>query len=188
VFIYCNYRTHYSVPQLLEALLKQLAFRRLTSSSTELLQNERKERGCRPSLDMLTTILQTEILTYSQVYIVIDALDECFPELVQENLLEKLQSLIVNSTAKLMVTSRHIPSIELAIYADIKLEIVAMESDIKSHVHARITNNSMLKRLVTRPPSLEEQIVKRVVEKAQGMYVRADNHCFHCSHNSAGFF
>jgi hypothetical protein len=174
IFFYCNYKVQNSVAQLLEALLKQLAFHRLTSTSMELLQKERKERGRRPSLKMLMSILEAEIQTYLRVFIVVDALDECFPEQVREELLENLHSIMANSTAKLMVTSRDIPSIGSAIRADIELEIIAMESDIKSHVQARLMKNAMLKRLVTRPPSLEEKVVETVVEKARGMYVHAD--------------
>jgi hypothetical protein len=155
----------------LEALLKQLAFRRLTPDSIELLQKQHKEKGCRPSLDTLTTVLKNEIETYSRLFIVVDALDECFPEQVQEDLLEKLRSLTITSPAKLMVTSRYIPSIESAICADIKLDIIANNNDIKSFVEARISKNSMLKRLVTKVPSIEEKVVGTVVEKAQGMYV-----------------
>jgi hypothetical protein len=174
VFIYCNYKVQNSLVQLLEALLKQLAFRRLTPTSVELIQKECKERGCRPSLETLMTILETEIQTYLRVFIVVDALDECFPEHVREDFLENLHSLMAHSTAKLMATSRDIPSIGSAIRADIKLEIVAMDSDIRSHVEARIMKNGMLKRLVTRPPSLKEKVVATVVEKARGMYVHTD--------------
>jgi hypothetical protein len=63
VFIYCNYKVQYNVLQLSEVLLKQLACRRLSSNSIDLLQKKHKELGCRPSLDTLTTILATEIKT-----------------------------------------------------------------------------------------------------------------------------
>jgi hypothetical protein len=155
----------------LEALLKQLAFRRLTPDSIELLQKHHKEKGRHPSLDTLMTVLKNEIETYSRLFIVVDALDECFPEQVQEDLLEKLRSLTITPHAKLMVTSRYIPSIESAICADIKLDIIANNSDIKSFVEARISKNNMLNRLVTKVPSIEEKVVGTVVDKAQGMYV-----------------
>lgn len=161
----------YSVTQLLEALLRQLALRRLTSNSIELLQKKHKEMGCRPSLDTLTTVLKTEIETYSRIFIVIDALDECYPEEVQMDLLGKLQYVTGKPSAKLMVTSRLIPSIERAMRADIKLEIIATDGDIRSHVEARIIKNDMLKRLVTKAPSIEEKVVSVVTEKAGGMCV-----------------
>jgi hypothetical protein len=180
VFIYCNYKAQYNVLQLLEALLKQLAFHRLKSSSIETFQKNHVDWGSRPSLDTITTILKTEIETYSHVAIVIDALDECFTERVQVDLLEKLRTLTVIPGTKLMVTSRPIPSIEHAIHADVKLHIVAMEHDIKSHVEAQIFKNNMLKRLITKAPSIEDKVVRAVTEKAQGMYVVADcNHHHH---------
>jgi NAD-specific glutamate dehydrogenase len=184
VYIYCSYKAQYTVIQLLEALLKQLAFRRLTTNSVDLLQKEYMGRSCRPSLDTLTAVLKTEIETYSCVFIVMDALDECFPEQVQVDLLETIQSLIITPHAKLLVTSRHIPSIKSAIHADIMLEIMAMERDVRSHVEARIYNNNTLKRLVTKAPSMEEKVVRTVVDKAQGMYVVVELiYYWHCSDN-----
>jgi hypothetical protein len=133
-------------------------------------------RDRRPSLDTLTAVLKAEIELYTRVFIVIDALDECFPEQVQVDLLESIRSLVVTPHAKAMVTSRHIPSIESTIHADITLEIMAMETDVRSHVEARIYNNNTLKRLITKPPSMEEKVISTVVEKAQGMYVVVDYH------------
>jgi ankyrin repeat domain-containing protein 50 len=146
----------------------------------DLLQRQYMGRGCRPSLDTLAALLKTEIETYTHVFIVVDALDECFPEQVQADLLETIQSLVVTPHAKAMVTSRHIPSIESAIHADIMLEIMATETDVRSHAKARIYSNNTLKRLITKSPSMEEKIISTVVEKAQGMYVVTDCH-YYCS-------
>jgi NAD-specific glutamate dehydrogenase len=139
-------------------------------------------RGCRPSLDTLMAVLKTEIETFTRVFIVIDALDECFPEQVQVDLLESIHSLVVTLHAKAMVTSRHIPSIESTIHANITLEIKAMETDVRSHAKARIYSNNTLKRLITKAPSMEEKVISAVVEKAQGMYVVTDCY-YHCSDN-----
>jgi len=170
VFIYCNYKAQYNVLQLLEALLRQLALNRLAPDSTEKLQKD-KDSGRRPSLDKLMAILETELKTYYRVFIVVDALDEFPPELAQSDLLKKLRYLTSVSSAKLMVTSRHIPFIESAILADVKLEIIALDSDIESLIEARISDDNMLERLVTKPPSIKEQVVRAVVVRAQGMYV-----------------
>jgi hypothetical protein len=148
----------------------------------DLLQKEYMGRGCRPSLDTLTAVLKTEMATYTHVFIIIDALDEYFPEHVQVDLLETIQSLIITPHAKLLVTSRHIPSIKSAIHADIILEVVAMETDVRSHAKAHIYSNNTLKRLITKPPSMEEKVISTVVEKALGMYVVTNCH-YHCSDN-----
>ena len=134
VFIYCNYKAQYSVLRLFEALLKQLTFRRLTFNSAELLKGRQKQ-GHRPSLGAFTTMLKGEVETYSKAFIVVDAPDECSPEQAQRDLLGLLRSSpIVAPAAKLMVTSRYIPSIKRAIHADVQLKTVATESDIGSHV------------------------------------------------------
>ena len=170
VFIYCNYKAQYNVLQLLEALLKQLALHRLMPDSIGALRKD-KDLGRRPSLDKLMSVLEAELKTYNRVFIVVDALDEFFPESAQSDLLMRLRSLTSISPANLMVTSRHIPFIEHAIHADVKLEIIALDGDIESFIEARISNDNMLKRLATKPPSIKEQVVRAVVERAQGMYV-----------------
>ena len=139
------------------------------SDSIEALKND-KDQGRRPPLDELMTLLEAETKTYSRVFIVVDALDECFPEEARNDLLEKLRSLTNIPSAKLMVTSRHIPSIESAICADVELEIIALDSDIEALVKARISKNKMVERLITRRPSIKEKVIGTVVEKAQGMY------------------
>ena len=170
VFVYCNYKAQHSVLQLLEALLKQLAHHRLTSDSIKSLKTD-KDLGRRPSLDKLMTVLETEIKTYFRVFMVVDALDEFFLEEARNDLLEKLRFLTNIPSAKLMITSRHIPSIERTICADIKLEIVALDSDIEALIEARISKDKMLERLVTREPSIKEEVIETVLKKAQGMCV-----------------
>ena len=174
VFIYCNYKAQHTILQLMGALLKQLALHRLSPGSIEILQRDHKEKERRPSLETLITLLETEFKTYSRVFIVIDALDEHFPDEDRMVLLEKLRVLTVVSPAKLMVTSRDILSIDRAIRADIQLETQATESDIRSYIDGRILKNTMLKRLVTKLPSIGEKVVGLVVERAQGMYVVTD--------------
>lgn len=140
-------------------------------------------RDCRPSLETVIAILKTEMGTYTHVFIVLDALDECFPEQIQVDLLENILSLATTPNVKVMVTSRSIPSIESAIRPDVTLEITAMERDIKSYVEARIHSNSTLKRLIMKAPPMEEKVVQAVVENAQGMCVVVD-FCHCCSDKS----
>jgi hypothetical protein len=172
LFFYCNYYVQHDVLQLIETLLKQVALRRLmTSDSIKSLEGVKTE-GRRPSLNMLMTILLTEIKTYSRAFIVVDALDES-PEKSREDLLAKLRSLTTSSSAK--PTSRDIPAIQRNIYADakiptVKLPIVASEGDIKSHIVARISNNSTLERLITQSTSREGAVIENFIEKARGMY------------------
>jgi hypothetical protein len=116
-------------------------------------------------------LLQTEVKTYSCVFIVIDALDE-YSDGVQKELIAKIQSL---TSVKLLVTSRPILSIEYNLCADGKLEITAKDSDINAYLETQLSSPhaDMLRRLISKPSSLisKEDIKNRVAMKAQGMYV-----------------
>jgi hypothetical protein len=170
LLIYCNYKKQYSVHQLMEALLRQLALYGLTSNTSALLKRQ-KDKLQPLSLGQLMAMLQTEVKTYSCVFIIIDALDEC-SDGVQKELIAKVQSL---TSVKLLVTSRPILSIEHNLCADAKLEITAKDSDINAYLETQLSgpHADMLRRLISKPSSLisKEDIMKRVVMKAQGMYV-----------------
>jgi hypothetical protein len=170
LFIYCNYKKQYSVHQLMEALLRQLALHGLTSDALALLKGQ-KDKLHPLSLGQLMTLLQTEVKTYSCVFIVIDALDE-YSDTVQRELMAKIQSL---TSVKLLVTSRPILSIEHNLCADGKLEITAKDTDINAYLEAQLSSPhaDMLRRLISKSSSLisKEDIMNRVAIKAQGMYV-----------------
>ena len=154
----------------MEALLRQLALRGLTSDALALLKGQ-KDKLCRLSLGQLMSLLQTEVKTYSCVFIVIDALDE-YTDGVQKELIAKIQTL---TSVKLLVTSRPILSIEHYLCADAKLAITAKDSDIKAYLETQLSSPhaDMLRRLISKPSSLisKEDIMNRVAMKAQGMYV-----------------
>jgi hypothetical protein len=154
----------------MEVLLRQLAVHGLTSDTLAFLKGQRDK--LHPfSLGKLMALLQTEVKTYSSVFIVIDALDEC-SDGVQKELMGKIQSL---TSVKLLVTSRPILSIEHNLCADAKLEITAKDSDINAYLENKLSSPhaDMLRRLISKPSSLisKEDIMNRVAMKAQGMYV-----------------
>ena len=154
----------------MEALLRQLALHGFTSDALALLKGQ-KDKLQPLSLGQLMSLLQTEVKTYSRVFIVIDALDE-YSDGVQKELIAKIQSL---TSVKLLVTSRPILSIEHNLGADSKLEITAKDSDINAYLETQLSSPhaDMLRRLISKPSSLisKEDIMNRVAMKAQGMYV-----------------
>ena len=79
-FIYCNFRqqNRQSAIGLLASVLKQLP-RRHSSLPDDIraLYNRHSENRMRPSLQDISTTLQSVATTYSRDFIVIDALDEC---------------------------------------------------------------------------------------------------------------
>jgi hypothetical protein len=115
-FVYCNYKSQsdQGVNALLAAILKQLVQSR-PSIAEPLLQlyNRHSSRKTRPSLDEISTALQSACSKYLRVHVVIDALDECTDrEDARGQLLTKLRELQHGSHIRLMVTTRFIPDIE----------------------------------------------------------------------------
>ena len=150
-----------------------------------------KGKDYHPSLDMLVAMLQAEIRLCHQVFIVVDALDETTEE-VQGNLLLQLQSLALNSTAKLLVTSRYIPAIENKICTNVRLDIAAKETDIILYLQAQLASphTNMLKRLLGRIPFLTaDGMMQKIIAKAKGMYVgdHFSSACNDCN-DFIGFF
>ena len=78
--------------------------------------------------------LRSEIRTYSKVFIVIDALDECFED-SQGRLIGELDSLA--STIYLMVTSRPLGLIKQLFQGVCNLDINAQVGDIQKYIESQ---------------------------------------------------
>jgi hypothetical protein len=164
-FIYCNYKeqAEHTVSNLVASLLRQMVQdSRAISDDIKSFYKRHQRRGARPTLDQLTNILISEIQTYSKVFIVVDALDECREDdETRATLLEVFRSL--PGQVNLMVTSRDLPSIARDFEGTKRLHIRAKDDDIKIYIEGRIASGRRhLKQL-------QEVIVNRIVENAKGM-------------------
>jgi len=102
---------------------------------------------------------------FSKVFVVVDALDEC-SDSTREELLPALRSL---AGTNLLVTSRDIASIARDFQEDKQLNIRAREEDIRNYIEGRIPRLRFLKIHVDKDAALKEDIVKAIVESADGM-------------------
>ena len=97
-----------SLPNLVGSLLKQLVQHRAPAAPSEgiikLWEVGRKD-DTRPFLEDLVRTLRSELASFKNVYIVVDALDECLKETTRNELLGLLQDLGAENVS-LMVTSR----------------------------------------------------------------------------------
>jgi hypothetical protein len=164
--IYCNYKEHIeqSVSNLVASLLKQIVQdRRTTPDGISSLHRLCEKQYRRPTLEELTKALKSETTTFSRVFIVVDALDECPDDGgTRANLLQALRSLSGN--INLMVTSRDIPSIAQEFQGTMHLPIYATESDVRRYVEGRIARAR--RRHLT---ALRADVVNKVVENSKGM-------------------
>ncbi|KAJ6521488.1 hypothetical protein DFH09DRAFT_1373039 [Mycena vulgaris] len=163
-----------SPSDLLAGLWRQLVLGQPISPLVDRLYSEHRERRTRPSLEGILAILGSSVSQYSNVFIVVDALDE-YPGQQRDILLRGLLSL--GSTVNLMLTSRpHITTPTQISRLLETLEIRATEDDIRRHVDAKILRSSRLSSHVEDRPDLREEIETTIVRQSDGMFLLANLH------------
>lgn len=112
-------------------------------------------------------MLQSEVRRFSEVFIIIDALDEC-PESedTRASFLAEIRTLHQNAR---LVTSRHIPTIKSEFEKAARLEICASDEDVTTYLESRIERESRLARHVKAAPDLQATIISTIRQKAKGM-------------------
>jgi hypothetical protein len=166
VFIYCNHKIKLSVTDILASLLKQLLVSSagLIPGSIDSLYSKHRSRNTFPSRQELQEELKSLINGYSQVFVVIDALDE-YPE--QDRTL-LINSAILPLHCNLLVTSRDLALIQQQFRDMPRLDIAASPADLAKYVEDRIDNEPRLQKLV-KDTSQRQELVKIVVAKATSM-------------------
>jgi hypothetical protein len=113
-----------------------------------------------------------QMATFEKVYVIVDALDECTEANgVREELLEGIMQL--PKFVSVMITSRHIPRIEIYSRDASQLTIRAHKDDIQLHVRSRLSKEKIWGRRIRLDSILQSKIANSVVERASGMYVFA---------------
>ncbi|KAJ7889314.1 hypothetical protein B0H14DRAFT_2336806, partial [Mycena olivaceomarginata] len=152
--------------KLLSALWRQLVLGRDISPLAKELYQKHQEKQTKPTLDEVFPVLQQIITEFSQVYIVVDAVDE-YPEMQQQILFKHLSKMGPN--INFMITSRpHVTPHSSLPNLD-TLEICATEADVKSYVEAQIKESPRLTRHIESTVNLREEILSKIVHTADGM-------------------
>ena len=172
-YIYNDYKEHeaHSAVNLVGSLLQQVLQRkRIVSDEMISLHNEHTHKRTRPTVNELSRILSTELQSFSDVFIIIDAMDECDQANgVRERLLAELLGLQEHASTRLMITSRFLAGLEMDLHDAARLEIRASDNDIKKYVEDRICNEKRLVRYIKPDRELYEAIVIALVNSAEGM-------------------
>jgi hypothetical protein len=166
VFIYCNYKeqTDQTASNLIASLLKQIVQDcPAVSDNVRSFYTLHQRQGTRPILSQLITTLRQEIESYSKVFIITDALDECTEAKDRAILLRELRSLSPLKV-NLLVTSRKLQSIEEHFMEIPRLDIRADDEDVKKFVEGELEAHLHLRKL-------KGTIVSKIIEKAAGMQV-----------------
>jgi hypothetical protein len=171
-YIFCNFRRQdeQKADSLLASLLRQLSQERPPLvDSVKTLYDYHKDKRTRPSLDEILGVLQSVAATYSRVFIIVDALDECkISDGCRQRFLSGLFNLHTKCRANLFATSRPISSIEKEFEGNTILEIRASKEDVRRYLEGHMFR---LPRFVVQSLELQEEIKTRIVEAVDGMYV-----------------
>ncbi|CAG8379268.1 unnamed protein product, partial [Penicillium salamii] len=172
-YVYCTFKQHGSqkINDLLAALLKQLAgqCQPLPQCIKELYENHIKT-GTRPSTNEISALLNTIVATFSKIFIIVDALDECEAscrlQFVSEIFeLQKLHS------ANIFATSRFISDMmERFKHAAVSLEIRATDEDVGIYLEGQM---EQLRPCVLHNRELQKEIKIAISNAVDGMFLLA---------------
>jgi len=173
-YIYCSYKEQQmqKPEDLLSSLLKQLAQQRPTMpTNVERLFTRHEAKKTRPLLKEIIEALDSTIRLYSKIFVVIDALDECY-ELKGDGdngLLSAVSNLQNQTPLHLFATSRHVEKITSRFRGCMFKEIRAQDDDVLRYVNARMPQ--LLQSQISKHPEVQDTVRKNITKAAGGMYV-----------------
>ena len=131
-----------------------------------------KHRGkeTKPTCQEYVDLLQCLAHEFSEVYVAIDALDECIDKngrIIWNGLLSKLKCSVSN--LRLLYTSRNIEDIAGILAGSTRIEIRASEADIQAYVRAQLQSAESLLPICEQDAELENKIAQAIASKAEGM-------------------
>jgi len=169
-YVYCNYKAQgeQNTTSLLAAVLKQLVqMRPSTIEPVEQLRRTHTNKGTKPSLENIFGALQSVLMEFSTVYIVVDALDECQDsDGTRRQFLAQLQVLQVGSDLRLMITSRFIPDLVNRLREALTLEVRANNEDVRRFIAGQFYR---LPNCIQRDTALQDIVQDKVTEAVDGM-------------------
>ncbi|KAJ6491214.1 hypothetical protein DFH09DRAFT_1003435, partial [Mycena vulgaris] len=175
----CIYLNHQEAnqqppPKLLAGLWRQLVLDRDIGSIAESLYRQHREKGTVPALEEVVNVLSSSLNEFSQVFIIVDAMDE-YPEFQREILLQQLA--VMGSNVNLMITSRPNISPEPSSFPNLEtLDIQAAPEDIRGYINAQIKLSPRLSKHIQKKPMLQEEIHAKITDTVTGMFLLARLH------------
>lgn len=156
------------------SLLRQL-IRLPIPEAVKALHTEHSGRNTYPSFSEILNLLQEVIAGYSQVFFLVDALDECVDSLRFISELLKLQK---KTGVNIYATSRFIPDITRLFREFPAIEIKFPNEDIQRYLDEAMP--LQLRPFILEDASLRAEILNKAIEVSDGVYVKLlpyDNHC-----------
>ncbi|CAG8882582.1 unnamed protein product [Penicillium egyptiacum] len=171
-YVYCNFKRQddQKINDLLEGLLKQLAGRcQPLPNSVKELYKYHKARGTRPSAEEISNVLLIVAATFSKLFIIVDALDECQAS-DRLHFVSELFNLQTRHSANIFATSRFISEIMDQFKDVLSLEIRATDEDVGMYLESHM---GQLRPCVLENRQLQEEIKTTISDAVDGMFLLA---------------
>ncbi|KAF1994164.1 ankyrin repeat protein, partial [Amniculicola lignicola CBS 123094] len=177
VYVYFDFRrqAEHDEINILSNVLRQLSQERTTIPDVlQALYRCHVKSQKRPTLADVTKSLQSVSTSFSRIFIIVDALDECQAiGNCRMNFLSAIFELQRICGLNLFVTSRPIPDITGNFRNNLSLEIRGDKEDMRKYVESHI---SSLPRFVRDSDELQDLIATQIVEASDGMFLLAVLH------------
>ena len=174
-YIYCDYgrREHQTPLYLISSLTQQLCLLSPTlPPCVKALHDLHHLRTTRPLLKEMCQVFQETVQSFTQVYVVIDALDELSAKAgyLRTFLDELLKAKRSSSTLSMLFTSRHLALQDVRHYFNdaIKVDISALRGDIEKFIDGHVSKLSPTGPIRTYA-LLEREVKNTVAQAAKGM-------------------
>jgi hypothetical protein len=169
-YLYCKFRHQHeqSAEDLLANLLKQLAQGQSSLlDSVELLYDRHKTESTRASFEEISATLQSVAFTYSRVFIVVDALDEC-QATCRSSFVSEIFKFQTKTRANFLATSRPSMAIEKNFKGCLSLDFLPIDEDFGVYLDSHM---SKLPDFVVDRPDLWEEIKTGITKAVGGIYL-----------------
>ena len=171
-YVFCDFKEQgtQTATYLLSAIPEQLcsSLQVIPEPVVRMYERHSKTRT-KLSLGECFSALEAIVCDFSNLYLVVDALDECTNQNgTRYQFLKRIRKLQSASTLRLMVTSRSVPEIAYEFERDSVLEVLASELGIKQYVNGQIYR---LPKCIQRDIQLQHTIEDAIAQAAGGMYV-----------------
>lgn len=172
-FIYCDYnrRESQTPVALVSSILEQVLRRTGYSSVPEevkSLYTLHTRKGTNPTVKQLSDVFKKLFWTRSNIFIVIDALDEC--SATDESAIELVHTIqALGNNVRLLITSRTSTNFESAFQQAARIDIAAQDQDVRLYLETKIPKLSRLAKHIRADPKLQDDIIGSIADSAQGM-------------------
>ncbi|KAF5639783.1 ankyrin repeat [Fusarium tjaetaba] len=173
-YIYGNYQRsdEQKVDHLLHGILRQLV-QDLSSMPVivKSLYKKHYNKGTQASIEEVSATVQSVADLFTQVYIIVDALDELkATEGCRNRFLEEILKVQAQCNAKVFATSRFVPEITEILKGGTTIEIRAHHEDARSFLGCKVSQSGQLFQ------AHREVIVTEIAKAVDGMFLLAHLH------------